>query len=310
MTSDSLTIKAELHCHNIFSNFHVGDKEPPYDCNISIRDQLQRALDSGINSLFVTNHNTLDGYAQLRNYQHDHEKFKGITIFPAEEITIDTGAHVLAYGITSEIKPGMTLSETLDEIRRQDAISSAPHPFSLLDALRTDAQKCDMIEVFNSNNIDIISNARASAFALEHDMTQVCGSDSHVLSTLGRCVNVIQTENTLDDALFGMRHDSIRIEQTGYAEQVETLEHIKYKIDNSKDYLISFIKEEYPNMRWFLSFLLYLYNSNPDSFVWPILYKIAIRLMRRLSAKINYDDFDPAFMKDRNLGTMFKMAIS
>ena len=72
-----MTIKAELHCHNVFSNFHVGEKEPPYDCNVSMRDQLERALDLGINSLFVTNHNTLDGYTQLRNYQYDHEKFKG-----------------------------------------------------------------------------------------------------------------------------------------------------------------------------------------------------------------------------------------
>ena len=305
-----MTIKAELHCHNVFSNFHVGEKEPPYDCNVSIRDQLERALDLGINSLFVTNHNTMDGYEQLKNYQHDHEKFKGITIFPAEEITIDTGAHVLAYGIHSEIKSGMTIDETIDEIQRQDGVSSAPHPFSLLDALRHDAAKCDMIEVFNSNNVDVISNARASEFAFENNMTKVAGSDSHVLSTLGRCVNVIETENTLDDALHGMRHNQIGIEQTGYAFESETLEHIKYKIDNSKDYLVQFIKDEYPNSEWFLSFLLRMYNSNQNSYLWSIFYKIAIRLMRRLSTKINNKNFDPDFMKDRNLGTMFKMAIS
>ena len=40
-----MPIKTELHCHNSFSNFHVGDDEPPYDCNISIRDQL-RAITS------------------------------------------------------------------------------------------------------------------------------------------------------------------------------------------------------------------------------------------------------------------------
>ncbi len=305
-----MTIKVELHCHNVFSNFHVGQKEPPYDCNVSIRDQLERALELGINSLFVTNHNTLDGYAQLRNYQQDHEKFKDITIFPAEEVTVDTGAHVLAYGITSEIKSGMTIDETLDEINRQDGISSAPHPFSLLDALRTDAQKCHMIEVFNSNNIDVISNAKASEFALENNMTQVSGSDSHVLSTLGRCVNVIDAENKLDNALFGMRHNQIHIEQTGYAKQIETLEHIKYKIDNSKDYLVQFIKEEYPNAQWFLSFLLRMYNSNQNSYLWSILYRVAIHLMKRLSKKINHNNFDPNFMRDRNLGTMFKMAIS
>ena len=57
------------------------------------------------------------------------------------------------------------------------------------------------IEVFNSNNVDILSNARASEFALDNDMIQVAGSDSHVLSTLGRCVNVIDSEDNVDDVL-------------------------------------------------------------------------------------------------------------
>lgn len=288
----------------------MGDREPPYDCSVSVCDQLIQALDMGINSLFVTNHNTLDGYAQMRSYQQDHEKFKGITVFPAEEITIDTGAHVLAYGISSEIMPGMTLHETLDAIRRQNGVSSAPHPFSLLDALRTDAQKCDMIEVFNSNNVDIISNARASEFALEHDMTQVSGSDSHVLSTLGRCVNVIDAQNTLDDALSAMMHNQIRIEHIGYAQQAEIMEHIKYKIDNSGDYLVEFIKQEYPRSEWFLSLLLRMYRFDQNSYLWSVIYKVVVRLMKRLSSKINNKNLDPSFMNDRNLWTMFKIAIS
>ena len=287
----------------------MGEKETPYDSNVHIHDQLERALNLGINSLFVTNHNTMNGYKQLQSYQRDHKKFSGVTVFPAEEITIDTGAHVLAYGIHSEIKPGMTLDETIDEIRCQDGISSAPHPFSLLDALRGDAVKCDMIEVFNSNNIDMISNARAFEFAFKNHMTKVAGSDSHILSTLGRCVNVIDAENTLDDALFGMRHNRIHIRHTGYAHESETLEHIKYKIDNSKDFLVRFIKDEYPHSEWLLSFLLRMYNADQNSFLWPIFYKVAIRLMKRLSTKINSQNLDPGFMRDRSLGTMFKMAI-
>ena len=94
-----MTINTELHCHNSFSNFHVGDEEPPYDCNISIRDQLERSHNLGLDAIFVTNHNTLDGYHQLLEYKNDHEKFQNIDVFPAEEITTDTGAHVLAYGI-------------------------------------------------------------------------------------------------------------------------------------------------------------------------------------------------------------------
>lgn len=304
-----MPINAELHCHNSFSNFHVGDDEPPYDCDISIRDQLERSYHLGLDAIFVTNHNTLDGYHQLLEYKNDHLKFKNIDVYPAEEITTDTGAHVLAYGIHEAISPGLSLDEVIDEVRKQGGVSSAPHPFSLLDALRDGAKKCDMVEVFNSNNVDILSNARATEFALDNNMIQVAGSDSHVLSTLGRCVNVIDSENNLDDILHSMKHGDIEISQTGYAYQAETLDHLRYKINNSKEYLIDYISEHYPNAKWLLTLLLRIYDSNQNSPMWSLFYKIAIFLMKRISQKINFKNQDPSFMKDRNLATMFKMAL-
>lgn len=304
-----MPVKTELHCHNSFSNFHVGEEEPPYDCDISIRDQLERSYSLGLDAIFVTNHNTLDGYKQLLEYKNDHAKFQNISVFPAEEITIDTGAHVLAYGIHDEIKSGITLDELIDEVHKQGGITSAPHPFSLLDALRDSAKKCDMVEVFNSNNVDVLSNAKATQFALDNDMIQVSGSDSHVLSTLGRCVNVIDSENNLDDILQSMKKGQIEISQTGYALQYETMDHLKYKINNSKEYLVEYISEHYPNAKWLLTLLLRIYNSNQNSHLWSLFYKIAIHLMKRISQKINFQNHDPAFMKDRNLSTMFKMAL-
>ena len=304
-----MPINAELHCHNSFSNFHVGEEEPPYDCNVSIRDQLERSCNLGLNAIFVTNHNTLDGYHQLLEYKNDHEKFKKINVFPAEEITLDCGSHVLAYGIHDEIPAGISLEEVIDKVRDQEGVSSAPHPFSLINALRDSAKKCDMVEVFNSNNVDILSNARATQFALDNKMIQVAGSDSHVLSTLGRCVNVIDSENNLDDILQAMKHGQIHISQTGYALQSETLCHLKYKLNNSKEYVIDYVSEHYPNEKWLLTLLLRIYDSNQNSHMWPLFYKIAIYLMRRLSQKINFQNQDPSFMKDRNLATIFKMAL-
>lgn len=304
-----MPLNAELHCHNSFSNFHVGKEEPPYDCNVSIRDQLDRSYNLGLDAIFVTNHNTLDGYRQLLEYKNDHEKFKKMDVFPAEEITIDNGAHVLAYGIHDEIPAGIPLDEVIDKVRDQAGVSSAPHPFSLLDALRNNAKKCDMVEVFNSNNVDILSNARATQFALDNKMIQVAGSDSHVLSTLGRCVNVIDSEKNLDDILHAMKHGQIHISQTGYALQSETLSHLKYKINNSKEYLLDYISEHYPNAKWLLTLLLRIYESNQNSHMWLLFYKIAIYLMKRISQKINFQNQDPSFMKDRNLTTMFRMAL-
>jgi predicted metal-dependent phosphoesterase TrpH len=302
-------ISTELHCHNSFSNFHVGDEEPPYDCNVSIRDQLERSHNLGLDAIFVTNHNTLDGYHQLLEYKNDHEKFKNIDIFPAEEITTDTGEHVLVYGVHDAIPAGISFEEIMDETRKQAAVSSAPHPFSLINALRENAKKCDMIEVFNSNNVDVLSNARAAQFALDNNMIQVAGSDSHVLSTLGRCVNLIDSENNVDDILHAMKHGKIKISQTGYALQTETIDHLRYKINNSKEYLMDYISEHYPNEKWLFTLLLRIYNSNQNSYMWPLFYKISVFVMKRISKKINFQNHDPSFMNDRNLSTIFKMAL-
>ena len=304
-----MSLRAELHCHNVFSNFNLGDEEPPYDCNVTFRDQLEKASELDLKVLFVTNHNTLDGYSQILKYKNDHQKFKNIQIYQAEEISTDTGAHVLAYGIHNEIRSGLPMEEIIDEIKKQNGVSSAPHPFGLVDALREKAKNCDMIEVFNSNNVDVVSNLKANQFALENNLTKVSGSDSHVNSTLGRCVNEIDSENTLDDVLSAMMHDKIKILNAGYTLHNEALEHLKFKIDNSKDYIFEYVKKYHPNSTWIFSFLLKMYNLDHDSYLWNIFYKIAIYFLKRVSYKINFKNLDSDFMNQRNPFTIFKNAL-
>lgn len=305
----TLTVRTELHCHNVFSNFHVGAEEPPYDCNVSVRDQLEQARREGLDAIFVTNHNTLSGYDALRECRNSHEKFRHMAVYPAEEITTDTGAHVLAYGVCQEIPPGLPLDQILDAVRDQGAVSSAPHPFSIMDAVRQDAAKCDMIEVFNSNNVDTISNARAFQFAADHSMTGVAGSDSHVLSTVGRCVNLVDSQNNLDDMLRSMKRGRVTIGRSGYVSRSETMEHLRYKIRNSREYLTEYIDSHYPRSAWMLRLLLQAYDSRPDSILWTIFYRLGVYLMSRVSYKINRRGADPEFMKRRDLADMLRMAV-
>ena len=302
-------LTSELHCHNSFSNFNVGELEAPYDCNVTIQDQLERARNIGLDVLFVTNHNTLDGYFQMVEYKNNHEKYKHIQVYPAEEVSTNDDSHVLVYGIHEQIKSGLSFEEVIDEARRQNGISSAPHPFSLLDAVREKAKHCDLIEVFNSNNVDVFANTKATVFAEQNNMVGVAGSDSHVLSTLGRCSNIIESENTLDDILAAMKHKRIQIQNTGYATAKETIEHLRYKIENSKEFIYDYMAQFYPQSKNYLSLLLRLFEKNPNSYLWILFYKFAIFAMKRLSRKINFQSLDPSFMKQRNLGTMFKMSI-
>jgi predicted metal-dependent phosphoesterase TrpH len=300
-------LRTELHCHNVYSNGHVGDLEPPFDCNVSISEQLEKSLESKLDVLFVTNHNTLDGFNQITDYKNDHEKFSNLKIYPAVEITTDKEAHVLVYGLHEEIKSNQTLDEIIDAAKSQDAITIAPHPFSLIDALRDDSLKCDLFEVFNSSNIDIYSNKKAEIFAKEKNLLTTAGSDSHIASTIGRCTNLIDSQNNLDDVIHAMKKGKISIEKTEYVTHREVLEHIQYKIENSKEYIDKYIQEFYPKYFWLFNQMYKSYMFTKKSFMWRAVFKIALFGLRRISYKINFEGYDPYAFRTRNIPTMTKM---
>jgi len=302
-------LKAELHCHNQFSNFQLDLNELPYDCGITIAEQLEQAHRLGLDVLFVTNHNTLDGYSALLEYQENHEQLKSIHVYPAEEITTDTGTHIIAYGITETIKPGKSIGEILDRIRVQGAVSCATHPFGLSNGLREKAVLCDLIEVFNSNNVDRYSNIRASHFAKINHMVEVAGSDSHVISTLGKCTNNIDSENTLDDILDAMRKGRISIATTRYITSKEMIEHARYKIENSKEYIIKYFKQNHPHLTGLCSILISMFESNPNSLLWTAIYKVGVHLSTRISNKVNFKNYDHTILYERNLRAILPMIL-
>ena len=300
-------LRTELHCHNVFSNGHVGDLEPPFDSNVTINEQLQKSLESKLDILFVTNHNTLDGFKQITEYKNNHEKFSSLEIYPAVEITTDKEAHVLVYGLHDEIKSNQSIDEILDAAKSQDAVTIAPHPFSLVDALRDDSLKCDLFEVFNSSNVDIYSNKKAEIFAKENNLLTTGGSDSHISSTIGRCTNMIDAQNNLDDVIYAMKKGKISIEKTEYITRSEVLEHIRYKIENSKEYIDQYVKEFYPNYFWLFNIMYKSYMFTKKSIIWDITLKIALFGLRRISYKINFEGYDPYVFRTRDIPTITKM---
>ena len=302
-------LRAELHCHNIFSNGHVGSLEPIHDCNVTIPQQLEQAYLADLNVLFITNHNTIDGYKQILEYKKNHQKFDALKVYPAEEVTTNNEAHVLVYGIDHAIKSGLSLHEILDEAKKQNAVTIAPHPFSLLDALRDDSIYCDLFEVFNSSNVDVYSNLRAKNFANERDLHPVAGSDSHVKSTIGRSTNLIHSENKLDSVIDAMKHHNVSIENTGYVQPKEALEHIRYKIQNSAFFIDKYTSQFYPRALWPIKLLYKLYMIDPEGMFWNMFYRTSIVALRRISRKINFEGYDYRLFRERNLVNILKMII-
>ena len=304
-----MPLKAELHCHNVFSNGNVGALEPIYDCNVTISKQLEQAHAVGLDVLFVTNHNTIDGFKQMLEYKKNHQKFDALNVYPAEEVTTNNESHVLIYGLDHSIKSGLSLHEVLDEAKKQDAVTVAPHPFSLLDALREDSTYCDLFEVFNSSNVDVYSNLKAKNFAKEKGLAVVAGSDSHVQSTIGRSTNLIHSENKLDSVIDAMKHHKITTEKTAYVQPKEALEHIRYKIENSAFFIDKYTSQFYPRALWPIKLLYKLYMVDPEGIFWNMFYRMSISALKRISKKINFEGYDHRLFRERNLVNILKMAI-
>ena len=304
-----MPLRTELHCHNIFSNGNVGSLEPIHDCNVTISKQLEQARIAGLDVLFVTNHNTIDGYKQMLEYKKNHQKFDTLNVYPAEEVTTNNESHVLVYGLDHTIKSGLSLHEVLDEAKKQNAVTVAPHPFSLLDALREDSIHCDLFEVFNSSNVDVYSNLKAEKFANEKGLHVVAGSDSHVQSTIGRSTNLIHSENKLDDVINAMKHHKITIESTAYVQPKEALEHIRYKIENSAFFIDKYTSQFYPRALWPIKLLYKLYMVDPEGIFWNMFYRMSISALKRISKKINFEGHDHRLFRERNLVNILKMAI-
>ena len=173
--------------------------------------------------------------------------------------------------------------------------------------MRDDALKCDLFEVFNSSNIDIYSNKKAEIFAKEHNLFTIAGSDSHIASTIGRCTNLINSENNLDDILYAMKKGKIEIEKMEYVKRSEVLEHIQYKIENSKEYIDQYVTEFYPKYLCLFNQMYKLYMFTRKSFIWDIAFKLAIFGLRRISYKINFEGYDPYAFRTRDIPTITKM---
>jgi predicted metal-dependent phosphoesterase TrpH len=281
----------------------------PFDCGITIEEQLEAVLAKKIDTVFVTNHNTLDGYRQICEYQNNHTKFKSIKIYPAEEITIDNGGHVLAYGIHKTIRAGMTLEETLDEIKRQDAISCAAHPFAVTNGIRERALMCDMMESFNSNNVDRFSNIVAYKFAKDNGVSAIAGSDSHVLSTIGRCTNLIESENNLDSVVQSMKKGRVEIADKDYASKDEVYEHAYYIISSSRELLLDHALTHHPRIYTVSKWALDSYMKSHDHILWRSIGALALFLTKRVSEKVNIKGHDSDIFTQRPWKKLISMGL-
>jgi predicted metal-dependent phosphoesterase TrpH len=104
--------------------------------------------------------------------------------------TADQG-EVIGLFIEEKIPRGMTLQDTIAEIRRQGGLVYVPHPFDRMHSvpdyehLLDVVEDVDAIEVFNPRVAFSAFNEEAARFAAKYRIVAGAGSDSHVAQGLG-----------------------------------------------------------------------------------------------------------------------------
>jgi hypothetical protein len=98
---------------------------------------------------------------------------------------------VIGLFLTEKIPRGMSLRETVDEIKRQGGLVYVPHPFDRMHAvpdyehLLPIVDDVDAIEIFNPRVAIGSFNEEAERFAAKYRIVAGAGSDSHVAQGLG-----------------------------------------------------------------------------------------------------------------------------
>jgi predicted metal-dependent phosphoesterase TrpH len=109
----------------------------------------------------------------------------------AEEVKTAEQGEVIGLFLEERIPRGLTMAETIAEIRRQGGLVYVPHPFDRLHSvpdyehLLEVVDEIDILEVFNPRVALTAFNEEAERFARKYRIVPGAGSDSHVAQGLG-----------------------------------------------------------------------------------------------------------------------------
>ena len=168
-------IDVDLHMHT--------DHSP--DCATPVEVLLAHAREQGLGAIAITDHNEISGALEAL------AKAEGIKVIVGEEVKTAAQGEVIGLFLTERIARGLTLAETVAEIRRQGGLVYVPHPFDRMhtvpgyEHLLSILDEIDALEIFNARVAISAFNEEAARFAAKYRLTAAAGSDAHVAAGLG-----------------------------------------------------------------------------------------------------------------------------
>ncbi len=174
--------RSYIHC-----DLHMHTDHSP-DCATPVEVLLETAKERGLGAIAITDHNEISGAFEAREAA---ERIGGIKVIVAEEVKTASEGEVIGLFLEEKIERGMSMAETIAEIRRQGGLVYVPHPFDRFHSvpdyehLLKIVEEIDILEVFNPRIALSAFNEEAVRFARKYSIVPGAGSDSHVAQGLG-----------------------------------------------------------------------------------------------------------------------------
>ncbi|MEI6792159.1 MAG: PHP domain-containing protein [Actinomycetes bacterium] len=213
-------IDVDLHMHTDHS----------HDCATPVEALLETARDRGLGAIAVTEHNEISGAVAAAAICEQY----GVKVILAEEVKTANQGEVIGLFINEKIERGMTLAETVAEIKRQGGLVYVPHPFDRMHAipdyehLLPIVDQIDLIEIYNPRVALDSFNEEAARFAAKYRIPAAAGSDSHVTQGLGTARVRMRDFDGPEEFLESLRDAEIHSTPTNYV-YVQALKFIQTK---------------------------------------------------------------------------------
>ncbi len=174
-------IDVDLHMHTD----HSGD------CATPVEVLLASAQEQGLGAIAVTDHNEISGALEAHAQAARLGPHPPVKVIVGEEVKTASEGEVIGLFLEEKIPRGLSLKETVAEIKRQGGLVYVPHPFDRMHSvpdyehLLRILGDVDAIEVFNPRVAIPAFNDEAARFAAKYRVVAGAGSDSHVAQGLG-----------------------------------------------------------------------------------------------------------------------------
>ncbi|WP_240843011.1 PHP domain-containing protein [Acidaminobacter sp. JC074] len=176
-------MKFDLHSHSSYS----------YDGYTTYNEYLN--YDGNIDVLAITDHNNFDFHYRYQK-SNDGKAYRvgKLIIIPGEEIMTCDAGEIVGLFLKESISSGLTLKNTILQIKSQGGIVYIPHPFDLyrrksrpnIKAVKKFINEVDIIEIENGKYLTRFESLIARRFATSNKKMCGAGSDAHKISEVGQ----------------------------------------------------------------------------------------------------------------------------